>query len=62
MEPSILPFDHTKTITIHPDFYSNKDIDWIAELCLDFLEEKGMVSPCALGFEIRIEYTEGEET
>jgi hypothetical protein len=62
MEPGIGHFDRTKTTTIKPDFYTNKDIDWIAELCLDFLEEKGVVSPCALGFEIRIEYTEGEET
>ena len=62
MKPGIGHFDGTKTTTIKPDFYTSKDIDWISELCLDFLEEKGVVSPCALGFSIQVEYTEGEET
>jgi len=62
MEPGIGHFDGTKTSTIGSHFYSNKDIDWISELCLDWLEEKGITSPCALGFSIQVEYTEGEET
>ena len=59
MKPGIGHFDRSQTIKIDNYFYTSKDIDWIAELCLDFLEEKGVTSPCALGFEIKIEYTEG---
>ena len=52
----------TKTQTIDTDFYSEKDITWISDLCVEYLHEKGVPNPCALGFRIEVEYIEvGEE-
>lgn len=52
----------TKTRTIDTDFYSEKDIAWISDLCVEYLHEKGVPNPCALGFRIEVEYIEvGEE-
>lgn len=51
----------TKTLIIKPDFYSNQDVNWILELCLEYLHEKGVLNPTHLGFEIHVEYLEEEE-
>lgn len=51
----------TKTQIIEPDFYSNKDVNWISDLCLEYLHEKGVLNPSHLGFQIHVEYLEEEE-
>ena len=54
-------FKSSKTQTIDTNFYSEADITWISNLCVEYLHDKGVPNPCALGFRIEVEYIEVEE-
>lgn len=50
----------TKTIEVHPDFFSRSDLDFFNEFLSDYMNEQG-ISFKGCNFKVIIEYTPDDE-
>jgi hypothetical protein len=48
-------------LTISPEHYTGKDIDYISDTICDILAECHGVTADAISFEIKVSYTEAED-
>jgi len=50
-----------KSLTISPESYTGKDIEYIRDVLYDLIEEAHGISIDSMSFEINVDYTEAED-